>query len=280
MDTKESSFNRDFIYTIPSRVLFDNNITDLDRKIYMVIRSFMDTTGDCYPSNAWFAEKFGVEKRSIPRSLDRLIKFGYIKRVIQNERRFLLINQVPFKEEGMTSGSPPHDPSVTPPMTLGSSNTSSNNSISNIIKTSTPPSESLEKYQYQETLYPVKPTNKKQISKSDSLSLQQIIFALPFCIDLQVIEDWLKVRKSKRAPITATALKLLLNELELFKNSGIDPAKKFEEMVANGWSSIKFSWSSYSKGHGAPKEPFYEKRSGYLKDLGKTPFDGEVINGF
>ena len=276
--------NRDFIYTIPSRILFDKTITDLDRKVYMIIRSFMDTTGQCYPSNNWFAEALGCDKRSIPRSVDRLIEQDYIKRIDQDGRRYLLIQQKPCPEkliDPMTLGSPPHDPNVTPPMTLMSPNTSSNIINTNNIKTfSAPPPSAPKKFEYQETLFPVKTKTQNPVTKSSSLTLQQIIFALPFCIDLQVVEDWLKVRKTKRAPVTPTALKLLITELEMFKKAGIDPVKKFEEMVANGWSSIKFSWGCGKKQLASDVPYFENKSTDWIKDLGKTPFDDEVLSGF
>lgn len=129
MDKKTASPSRDFIYTIPSKVLFDDSITDLDRKIYMIIRSFMDTTGDCYPSNGWFAEKFKINKRTVPSSINRLVEAGHIKRIDHESKRYLIINYSPcidFTDDPMIVGSPPHDPEITPPMIVGSPNTSSN----------------------------------------------------------------------------------------------------------------------------------------------------------
>lgn len=136
MDKKTATASRDFIYTIPSKVLFDDSITDLDRKIYMIIRSFMDTTGDCYPSNAWFAEKLKINKRTVPASINRLVETGHIKRIDHESKRYLIINYSPcldFSDDPMIVGSPPHDPEITPPMIVGSPNTSSNIINSNMI---------------------------------------------------------------------------------------------------------------------------------------------------
>jgi hypothetical protein len=126
MPTDQTPFNRDFIYTIPSKVLFDENITDLDRKIYMIIRSFMDTTGQCYTSNNWLAEKLKVERRSIITSVNRLVKEQYINKISNGSKRYLVINYTPCSEELVIPGSPPSDPTITPPsdptITLYSSN--------------------------------------------------------------------------------------------------------------------------------------------------------------
>jgi len=49
--------NRDFVYNIPEKVLFDNSLTINDLKVYAIVRSFMDTTGTAFPSNNWIANK-------------------------------------------------------------------------------------------------------------------------------------------------------------------------------------------------------------------------------
>ena len=258
MDTKNATANRDFIYTIPSRVLFDKNLTDLDRKVYMIIRSFMDTTGNCYPSNGWLAEKFDVEKRSIPRSLARLLKYGYVKRINEKGQRYLIINYTPCPEEVVTSESPPHDPSVTPPMTAGSPNTSSKISKYNNINNTTSPSapsggtspNGSSNYEYPETLYPKtkKPKPPKQVTREDSsFSLKDLLACNPLAIPEYLLQDWIEVRKKKKAALTYTAWSRLNKELQKFKDAGNNAIDAVEEMVARGWVSFNCKWMEEKK---------------------------------
>jgi hypothetical protein len=54
-------------------------------------------------------------------------------------------------------------------------------------------------------------------------------------------DEWkalLEVRKSKRAPNTPRALKLLLGELERLKSLGFDPAKVLDQSTLKGWKSV------------------------------------------
>ena len=89
-------YSRQFIYTIPESILFDTDLTDIDKKIYMIIRSFMDTTGKAYPPNGWLADKIKCDSRSITRGVDKLLKKKYIRlNPDSNGREFLLGSPVP-----------------------------------------------------------------------------------------------------------------------------------------------------------------------------------------
>lgn len=132
--SKDGDLNRDFIYTVPSRILFDSDLTLVDLKLYMLIRSFMDTTNSCYPSNNWIADKLQIERRSVIRSLQRLIEKQYILRLEKNGKRYLCINITNCPEDLVTSESPPCDNSVTPPSDISVTQITSNISNSKLIK--------------------------------------------------------------------------------------------------------------------------------------------------
>ncbi len=85
-----SEFKRDFIYTIPESVLFDPELTLIEFRLYMIIRSFMDTTGTAYPSNAWFARQLGIYPRSVPRCLKKLEDRKHICRISVDGKRYLV----------------------------------------------------------------------------------------------------------------------------------------------------------------------------------------------
>lgn len=219
MEATNSSYNRDFIYTIPSKVFNDASLTLIDFKIYMIIRSFMDTTGEAWPSNNWLAEKCQIERRSAIRSLDRLVNKGYIKKITKNDKRYLVINYSNCPEELVTVESPPSDISVTPPsdpnVTLYSSNTSNTKSIKTCVHTS---------------------------PKNDSLTLSDLQQDNPFSVPEQMLEDWITTRKKMRVPITKTAWARLNTELAKCVNFNVAPLDAFEEMVSSGWRSLKADW--------------------------------------
>ena len=110
-----STDNRDYVCIIPERVMFDLSLTLLDVRLYGLVSSFMYTTGKFYEGNKKMAARFGVEMRSIPRSIARLILRGYLDSKEINGKRHLMIRQTPL-EESIVSCSE-HDTNVTPPMT-------------------------------------------------------------------------------------------------------------------------------------------------------------------
>lgn len=117
----------------------------------------MDTTGACYASNNWMAEKINVERRTIIASLKRLIEANYIKRIIKDGHRFLSINITNCIEEVVILRSPPSDPTITPPsdptITQLVSNTITSKKINN-IKRARDEKPSLDpSYKYPDTLY-------------------------------------------------------------------------------------------------------------------------------
>jgi uncharacterized protein YdaU (DUF1376 family) len=61
----------------------------------------------------------------------------------------------------------------------------------------------------------------------------------PNGLDVSVWQDWLKIRKSKKAPLTTTAWKLFVNECEK-ANWTIEDAIK--ECCLRNWASFKADW--------------------------------------
>ncbi len=100
---KEKSYNRDFIYTVPSKIFHDKDLTFNEVKVYMMIRSFMDTTGDAYPSNNWIAEEFDMHRVTVIRCINRLVEKNYIVKEDINGVRHLRINTIPLPQKIIAS---------------------------------------------------------------------------------------------------------------------------------------------------------------------------------
>ena len=58
-------------------------------------------------------------------------------------------------------------------------------------------------------------------------------------VDAQVAADWIKVRKAKKAPLTATAWEGVKREALL---AGLTPAQAVKSATENGWQGFKASW--------------------------------------
>ena len=61
----------------------------------------------------------------------------------------------------------------------------------------------------------------------------------PDGLDVSVWQDWLKIRKSKKAPLTATAWRLFVNECE---KAGWTIEQAIKECCLRNWASIKAEW--------------------------------------
>ena len=72
-------------------------------------------------------------------------------------------------------------------------------------------------------------------------------------VDPKHAADWLKVRKTKRAPLTETAWKALCREAE---KARISPAKAVQVCAENSWQSFKADWYG-AQAHGPPQRGRY-----------------------
>lgn len=91
------SENRDFIYTIPQTVLEDCSLNGTDLRVYMYVRSFMDTTKDAYFSNEWAAKRLNIDPLTVSRSISKLVKKQYLTRLPYKGQRHLVAGR-PIKE--------------------------------------------------------------------------------------------------------------------------------------------------------------------------------------
>lgn len=94
-------------------------------------------------------------------------------------------------------------------------------------------------YEYAETLYPV--ASKTMTSNKSEFIIDQLFKDNPHNIPKGHIEDWIKIRKKKRAPITPLVWSLLNKNLSCYVGNKIEA---FEEMISRGWSTFKAEWLS------------------------------------
>ena len=97
--------------------------------------------------------------------------------------------------------------------------------------------------------------NSADAQKTKKLGLKDL---LALNIDKQYAQDWLEVRKVKKAPLTQTAINLLIKEALIAKISVNDAVRICAE---NCWQGFKAEW--YFKLNNQPNQPKQSKHSGF-----------------
>ena len=92
---------------------------------------------------------------------------------------------------------------------------------------------------YQDDLPETETETKKE--KRESVAIA------PVSVDKSVWEDFLKIRKAKRAPMTATALEAIKREAE---KAGWPLNDALRECVTRGWQGFKADWVEHRKSTG------------------------------
>lgn len=89
-------------FKIFSFVLMDSNLSPGDKIVFSVIHNLTFATGYCFASNRSLSRMCNLSERAIIRSINRLISFGYVSRVLKHDgsssmKRYLLTNISKFK---------------------------------------------------------------------------------------------------------------------------------------------------------------------------------------
>ena len=87
---------------IPANVRYDTKLTADEKLLYGEITCLANKTGECWASNQYFADLYGVSKQTISNTISLLIKYGYITSELiykedtkEVEKRILKICDVP-----------------------------------------------------------------------------------------------------------------------------------------------------------------------------------------
>lgn len=86
-------------------------------------------------------------------------------------------------------------------------------------------------------------TKNNTVSRNkEQYDINNILLDNNFQIPEETIQDWLFTRNKKKCPVTRTAWRMINKSLAECLENGIDPICAFDQMVASGWSSLKFEW--------------------------------------
>ena len=162
-----------------------------------------------------FSEFTGYNKDAVLTGVNKLVELGLVKRTsFENKTSFYELNDQPLPPENLLSENPlAENPlsAVGKSAKLLSENQTHNNKENNLNKTN------IEK-------------PKKFVFKKALLDLG---------VNEKLVDDWLIVRKNKKASNTETALNGFISQVE---KSGLDVNTVLKICVDNSWSGFKQSW--------------------------------------
>ena len=222
-----AEFERDFKGVwIPKEIWLDTRLTALDKVIFTEIDSLDQTDRGCYASNKHIADFCQCSETKVSKSISLLIKLGYLYVQSFDGR------QRELKSRFTKNASQPCTFYKTDSQNIQESNTDNN---------------------------PLNNTDKKKVRKT---SFDEIILEYTKNIDISIrdevtelLGEWLKVRKAKRAAMTDTAIKMNLDKLDnLSRESGMTVSEYLREVICRGWAAF-FKINTYGKKDELPKEP-------------------------
>lgn len=174
-----------------------------EKILLMEIDSFTSQGKDCYISDEYIASLIGVSERSARTMLSNLINKGYVNRTRFDGRRRYLQSTISYQSGKICRAEMQNLPNTY-------------NQLPNNSST-------------------------KNINKEKDVRFDFKKSLLEIGVSPQVAEDWLKVRKTKKAANTETAFKRIQKEIEL---SGLSADECITIAVERSWQGFKAEWVS------------------------------------
>ena len=217
---------------IPANVRYDNDVPPNAKLLYGEITALCNQKGYCWATNDYFAKLYGCTSRTVTRWIGLLKERGYIAVELiykegskEIENRYIKISNAPYGQNclypyGQKSVDPIDKNVYTPTdKNVQDNNTYSFNNTENI-------------------------TVKKEERKKDSFNQLIDDYASTFdepcrseVIDL--LGEWLKVRKAKRAAMTDRAIQMNIAKLdELANKSNMTVVDYLTEVIRRGWAAF------------------------------------------
>lgn len=205
--------NKSYYAVIPANVRYDESLPPNAKLLYGEITALCNAEGYCWASNKYFAELYGVSVVSISKWINALADRGYLSSQIiykegtkQIDKRYITILYEPIKEKFNT----PIEEK------FKENNTSLNTTFNNTNKES------------------------KRNSFDEIITAYAMKFEIPVCDEIaDLLGEWLKVRKAKRAAMTNKAIQLNLDKLDtLALKSNMTVCEYLKEVICRGWQAF------------------------------------------
>lgn len=195
---------------IPKVVWLDTRLNALDKVILTEIDSLDCGEKGCYASNKYIADFCQCSETKVSKSISLLIKLGYLYVQSFDGRQ----RELKSRLANLTSQPCKKDKAKL--QNMQESNTSNNTT-----------------------------NNKKKVSKKNTFD--EII--LNYSKDeetIDLLKEWLKVRKAKRAAMTDRAIKMNIDKLDILaKQSNMSVNQYLSEVICRGWAAF-YAINTYS----------------------------------
>lgn len=274
----EEQINKSYYAIIPADVRYDKNLTANAKLLYAEITALTNEKGYCWASNSYFAELYGVSKRSISAWIKNLEEQGYIytKNIYEEgskniKCRYIYLNNSPntYREKLPGVVKETSDPSEENFMRVvkkssdpSEENFAENNKYNNTFNNNYPPISPqgengvVESENKISDLDASRETSKsKKEVKEDTLEekADKAINAITKDKDIRkVIKDFAgndlemidalkgfyKSRSKLKKPLTARAFKLNLKELKRLSEDPKEQLAIIDQTIQKGWQSF------------------------------------------
>ena len=244
---------RNYYAIIPANVRYDKNLKDKAKLLYGEITALCNEKGYCWASNRYFAELYSVSIKTISTLIKNLIDNGYIYSEIiykdgskEIDKRYLKLTNKPIEKTVNT----PMEEKVNTPMEE---------------KVNTPMEEKVntpmeEKVKDNNTIFNntiinnKKEKKEKASSKNNKSEIDMLIEEYTNNTELKnTLIEFVKHRKSLKAPMTTRALKQLMNKLNSLATNDFTKIEILNESILNGWKGVfplKNDWTPINKNKG------------------------------
>ena len=202
--------NKAYFAIIPANVRYDNDIPPNAKLLYGEITALCNQEGYCWATNDYFSRLYNCTKQSVSSWINKLKEKGYIiVEIVYKEgskeilNRYIKISEYPIQKKLNT---PIQN-------NLKDNNTSFNNTSN----------------------------NKKESKERKKTSFDEIItdYAKGDAVLTDLLQEWLKVRKAKRAAMTDRAIKMNIDKLDnIAAQSNMTVPAYLQEVICRGWAAF------------------------------------------
>ena len=211
----EETPNKSYYAIIPASVRYDRELTPNAKLLYGEITALCNEKGYCWATNKYFAELYGVSKKSISKWVKALSDRGHIQsKVVRKEgseeieNRYITILPHPMEQKFNTYGIKGNDPVEQKFTDNNTSNTTTNTT-----------------------------SNKKKERKQSGYD---VILASVTDAELRdLYYEYIKMRKLIKSPLTDRALVMLINKVHTLEPQSVERQKRLlETAIMNNWKSV------------------------------------------
>lgn len=219
----------------------------------------------------------GTDK--LQRAGNRLVKRGLLKNLsVTKAKRTRLIFSFPFAQRDQSARNQPTPQPTPQPTCTATPVITNNNEDLDVAENANPPTNP----PTNPRSYPVKikSTNKNKQKKSTPAALDYSSW--PAIPSQQIMDDWLAMRKAKRAQVSQTVVTRFGKQLQLAGMAGHSVDDCLGECIERNWLGFKAEWITNQENrnswNGGKKLSAVEQA---LEDLEGTPSedDGDTIDG-